>query len=165
MDNVHQNNLTNCKIYSFGLSDKNTEALISIGDCSATLHWVSNKTPAKKEVIKLKRLDSIVHKFNCKRIDFIKLDIDGHEPAFLDGAINTINKFNPTILLEVSHINYLDYGVTAWDFYESLIKKGFKIYSVKSLKQFKTKRDFLIECGNFAYSSNIIIKKSQIMMS
>ncbi len=99
---------------------------------------------------------------NIKKLDFIKVDVDGHEPFFLHRAISTIEKYDPAILLEVSHENYLEAGFTAWEFYAYLKENGFHIYSEINLLEFHSKADFLKECGNFAYSANIIISKSDI---
>jgi FkbM family methyltransferase len=49
--------------------------------------------------IKLQTLDSFIDNFN--RIDFIKVDIEGAEYEFLEGAVNTIKKFRPIIQIEL----------------------------------------------------------------
>lgn len=36
------------------------------------------------------------------RIDFIKIDAEGWEPLILDGAVETINRFRPAMLIEVN---------------------------------------------------------------
>jgi FkbM family methyltransferase len=162
LQNIAINGLNNCQVYDFGLSNHETELEISVGECSATLHWVNDQPPSKTVMIKLKILDNIISSLNLEKIDLIKVDIDGHEPAFLEGALATIEKYKPVIILEVSHEHYLDYGITAWEFYTFLKDKGFFIYSETDLVEFKTKREFLYKCGNFTHSANIIISKKQI---
>ena len=49
--------------------------------------------------VKLRTLDSFLDEFY--RIDFIKVDIEGAEYEFLEGAINTIRKFRPIIQIEL----------------------------------------------------------------
>ncbi|GBG57998.1 methyltransferase [Sporomusaceae bacterium FL31] len=160
--NIKANNIKNCTIMDFGLSKNNDECEISIGQSSATMHWVDDSSPLKTEKIVLKKLDEIAEKLGVNRIDFIKIDVDGHEPAFFEGAWRSIEKFKPIIMLEVNHANYLDYGVTAWDFYDLLKKHKFFIYSEENLTEIKSKNQFLILCGNFSYSANIIISKENI---
>jgi len=46
--------------------------------------------------ILVKSLDS----FNFKNVDFIKIDTEGYEPLVLLGALVTIKKFKPVIMLE-----------------------------------------------------------------
>lgn len=45
-------------------------------------------------------LDDVVHSLKLERVDFIKLDVDGHEPEVLCGAAMTLTRFRPTVLLE-----------------------------------------------------------------
>ena len=161
-ENMLVNNITNCTLLDYGLSSSNIEADIAIGECSATLHWVCDNRPSGVERVKLKRLDDVEPTLGIKKLDFIKIDVDGHEPAFLQGAWNTLNKYDPIILLEVNHENYLEGGVTAWDFYDLLLSKGYFIYSENGLKKFESKRQFLQECGNFSYSANIIISRNEL---
>jgi len=47
-------------------------------------------------------LDEWVKSRNLTRIDFIKIDVDGHEPAVFQGARDTLARFKPTILLEMA---------------------------------------------------------------
>jgi FkbM family methyltransferase len=47
-------------------------------------------------------LDSLVGECGLRRIEFIKLDIDGYECGMLRGAQETLRAFRPIILLELS---------------------------------------------------------------
>lgn len=160
--NLEANNVSNVKIIKAGLSDKNQNLEIHIEGSTATFHNPKNITPATKEIVQLTTLDEFIENHPLKKIDFIKVDIDGHEPIFLKGAWKTLEKYNPIIILEVSHLHYLQAGFNVWDFYDMLKKKNYKIYYEKNLSEIITKEDFLIKCGNFSYSANIIISKKDI---
>lgn len=157
--NITQNEAANCIIKNFGLSNKSTNAEISIGTCSATMHWASDSDPCEKETIKLCVLDEIFPTLGVDKVDFIKIDVDGHESKFFGGAWKTLDKFDPAIILEVNQENYLDANCMVWDFYDDLKKRGYHIYRESDGSEFKTKRDFLIACANFAYSANVIISR------
>ena len=161
---VEINNLTNVQLYDFGISDNNSESEISIGEHSATIHWLKDSErnggiPISVEQIILKRLDDIISSMNIDKLDFIKIDVDGHEPAFLDGAWETLNKYKPTILMEIDHQHYRKAGYLAWDFYNNLREKGYHIYSEKDMSEYLTEDSFLFECGNFNAGANIILKQ------
>lgn len=151
------NQINNLEIYSIGLSDQ-TYSKISYSDgITASLHWTQLTKPKSSQVIKLTTLDQFVLKHHLNRLDFLKIDVDGHEPAILKGGLNSIKKFKPTILLEVSHPHYLHYGITAWDFYKFLKKHRFNIYDEKYFNSIDSLDQFLRLCGNFDRSANILI--------
>lgn len=47
-------------------------------------------------------LDNYVDKHQINQIDLIKVDIDGYEYEFLEGAVNTLERFDPFIVLELN---------------------------------------------------------------
>lgn len=160
--NLEVNNIRNAEIFKIGLSNKDQILEIQIGDSSATLHSPGNRALDAQEFVNLTSLDKFVEQHNIQKIDFIKIDIDGHEPLFFEGAWKTLDRLNPIILLEVNHLNYIEAGYTAWDFYDLLKNKNYLIYHEDRLIEIKSKEDFLIKCGNFAYSANIIISKKEL---
>jgi len=163
--NLLENKVKNCEVIGYGLSNKSGDTTISIGRDSATIHWIGDSELKAQESIKLQRLDDIIDSLDVTSLDLVKVDVDGHEPAFLDGAWETIDRFDPVIYIEVSHPHYLDYGITAWDFYDKVKSKGMRVYSEKRLKEFESKLHFLKECGNFSVSANIILSKRPVDFS
>jgi len=103
--NIKQNNLTDKIIpYSFGLSDKSEILKGGFIDFSikgnygfTVLDNLKKTNENDTDIIVLNTLDS----FNIQNVSFIKLDVEGSERKVLDGAINTIVKNTPTILVEI----------------------------------------------------------------
>ena len=158
--NVEANQLNNVEIIDFGLSNKAQDLEIDIGPSSATLHSPEGFDKViDKEKISLTTLDTFVRERALDRIDFIKIDIDGHEPLFFEGAWEALEKYAPIVIFEVSHLHYLEAGVAAWDFYDLVCSKGFKFYYEEDFTEIASREDFLRRCANFAYSSNVLIKK------
>ena len=124
----------------------------------------------KKKIIKIKtqKIDTILKN---KKIDdyflFIKLDIEGNELQAIEGAKNTIKKFNPIIIIELSsyilkknkNFDYLKFFLKEFDYniYDTkkkLVSLNNKIKLIKKLDaQHKT-------IGNYYLINNGI--KSQI---
>jgi len=103
--NIIQNNLGNKIIpYSVGLSDKSEILKGGFIDFSikgnygfTVLDNLKKTNENDTDIIVLNTLDS----FNIQNVSFIKLDVEGSERKVLDGAINTIVKNTPTILVEI----------------------------------------------------------------
>jgi FkbM family methyltransferase len=53
--------------------------------------------------VKINLLDDVFEEFNFDKLDFIKMDLEGYEIYALEGGIKTLNKFQPTVFLEMNH--------------------------------------------------------------
>jgi len=163
--NVEENGFKNISIHDYGLSDRETELEIYVNNSTASLHMDPSVGGTFSEAVHLFPLDGIAPKLGLGRLDFIKIDVDGHEPQFLRGAEETLMRFRPRILLEVNHTDYLAAGVTAWDFYDYVKGLGARIRNVDTNMFIETKGDFLKQCGNFgwqdamgvAFSRNVLL--------
>ena len=151
---LNENKCLNVELLPFGFSDKETNLEIKIDNATASMHMPEYDEYLKTESIKLIPLDQFAVEKDLKQLDFIKIDIDGHEPKFLDGAKETISKFQPDILLEINPLNYYLAGVTIWDFYDQIKGFGYNIYHEKNLEEISNKIDFLKRCGNFGWQGN-----------
>lgn len=82
-----------------------------------TLEDVVNMPQTKVSVaVDLRRLDDWVHEHDITRIDLIKVDIEGAEPQFLEGARETFQRFHPVVIMENFHPEQqdllMDWGYT-----------------------------------------------------
>lgn len=48
-------------------------------------------------------VDDFVTRYNIQKLNFIKADIEGAEPKMLNGAVNTLKRFTPTLALSIYH--------------------------------------------------------------
>ena len=86
------------------LGDKNENIKISI--CGSGSSFKHNFTGIEEEVT-VTTLDDYVERNNIK-VGLIKVDIEGFEQNFLKGAIQTIKKQKPILLISIYH-NYSDF--------------------------------------------------------
>ena len=163
--NLRANNFSDNNVYEIGLSNKTQTAEINRGLMSATLHWVGDVDPSGREHISLMPLDDFFNEQPApEKIDFIKVDIDGHEPLFFEGARNTLQQFDPVVLLEISHPHYLKAGIDTADFYDYLTGQGYSIYTEDSFRTLESKEDYINLCVHFTHSVNVIISKKPLKL-
>ena len=108
----------NCKVYDVALSDRTGEGNIRIPQISGrkrfSLATISSENRFSGygsvehefvETVKLSTLDKILssEEFNGVAVNFIKMDVEGHEYAVLKGAFRTISTHKPAILLETEY--------------------------------------------------------------
>jgi FkbM family methyltransferase len=94
------NKLKNIKIINGVISDENKKVILDltngVGSASITRDF------GKKKVLKVvsTTIDDLVKSCGLKKINFIKMDIEGCEFSALKGAKKTLKKFKPIICLE-----------------------------------------------------------------
>lgn len=143
------------RVFPFGLSDRDSRLPISIGDSSATLHPVEGGQVEEVEQILLRPLDSLAAAEGIEGVDLVKVDIDGHEPAFLAGATQLLRRDWPVLLLECSQANLDAAGSDARLFKEQVEELGYDLYSDVDGRRYTSRTRFLVECANYTHSANV----------
>ena len=104
--NIEENNLTNVKIFNYGLSNENQQVdfyFFPQGSVLASQKNLIDCRKSKKIKCNVKMLDSFATEEQLNSLDFLKCDVEGSELAVLQGGEKTIAKFSPIILIELFH--------------------------------------------------------------
>ena len=80
-------------------NEKTSLLFDKIGSGSGTLDIKANSTTEKVTV----NADTIDHMLNGQRVSFIKMDIEGAEYKALLGAVNTIQRWKPVLMISAYH--------------------------------------------------------------
>jgi FkbM family methyltransferase len=83
---------------------------------------VTRFTSPRSVPVEVRTLDSL----NLPRVDFIKIDTEGCEPAVLRGATETIKRCRPSMLLEYCDENLRQCGSSIWELNTTLMALGYK---------------------------------------
>jgi FkbM family methyltransferase len=82
--------------------------------------------------VELDTLDNFCDNEGVKRIDFIKLDIQGAEPLFLKGAMKSISRFKPIVAFEISPEDLANCGHSMADLTCNFLQLGYTIRRLNS---------------------------------
>ncbi len=67
--------------------------------------FVMDRSSSRTNKLPLTTIDKMVRELGLKRIDFIKMDIEGSEREALTGAIETIRKHRPRMAISSYHLS------------------------------------------------------------
>ncbi len=92
-------------------------------------HPYHGGTQASTEGAEFLTLDLLVERLGIKRLDFIKLDVDGFECKILRGAPATLRKFRPAIILELCPYVQSENGDALDELLRLLKAAGYQLYT------------------------------------
>jgi FkbM family methyltransferase len=118
-------------------------------------HSIHNVALDKKEMISLIRLEEYIEKNHIDKIDFMKIDIEGHEISAFIGMGKYLNSdFIKVIQFEYGGVN-VDSKTTLRDSYKVLESAGFII--CKIMKRGIEVRPYKIQMENYQYANYVAI--------
>lgn len=121
------------KLYNYALSDNCGEEKFlippKVSSGTGKILIANEDNDSKYISVKTKKLDNFIDEYNNVNILFI--DVEGHEPYVLRGAIETLKKYNPIVVIEASPKLLLKYAHLKLDyiykFFEDLNYEVLKI--------------------------------------
>ncbi|MFZ0492568.1 MAG: FkbM family methyltransferase [Acidimicrobiia bacterium] len=78
-------------------------------------------------IIQLTTLDQFVIDASVERIDFLKADVEGAELSLLEGGKESIERWRPTVLLEIEDRHLGRYGQRASEVVEFMTDRGYRM--------------------------------------
>ena len=102
--------------------------------------YVENKNIIERK-IQVKRLDEYIEEKAIKNIDLIKIDVETHEPEVLEGLGVLLEKYQPSMLIEILND---DIATTVQELIKNIDYLYFNIDEINNPKQVQslTKSDF-----------------------
>jgi len=138
--NVYNNGISNVQIMAKGLYHSEgsfdifqDDSIFHDGSIHSGLNTLfqTNNRKTICERIEVTTLDIFVRNENIKKVDLVKIDVEGSELAVLKGARLTLEKFSPYLIVEIQNEMALAAGYQASDILEFLEKLGYKFFSIR----------------------------------
>ena len=136
--NIELNKLDSIIPFNFGLSNTKGELPIFTSTNTKLHHGnhegLSTLYPTEErniieDTVQLEVFDTLFFE-SLKRLDFIKIDIEGAELFALQGMKKTIDKFKPEILIEINDETFHSAGYSSMDLISFLAEFGYKPYKI-----------------------------------
>jgi FkbM family methyltransferase len=109
------------------------------------------------EEIKVTTLDNYCEMNNITRIDFLKIDVEGHEYAVLQGALGMINKKSIHAIQFEYGQTYVEARTYLKDIYNLFEKKDYTIY--KLYPDGPREMTYTYDLENMRYANYLILEK------
>ena len=143
--NIYKNKNFKNRIFPFNLGFSDSRKNIKLGIPNSKQHprYDPKKNSinvglfsiygSKKSTVNAKfvTLDDFVKSKKIQKLDFIKIDVEGHEYNVLKGAIKTIKKFKPIIIFEFNDLTRALSTYSVSDYFSIIKKMNYKIYGLK----------------------------------
>jgi FkbM family methyltransferase len=140
--NLNSRLKSNIKVYNYAASDQNKKGFLDIDISNISGSGLSNNIINFKSNTKCKKLDSLFK--NEKKIQLIKIDVEGKELEVLLGAKNILLNNMPIILFEHNLQNFDEKGNSKCISYLSTM--GYKTYAtISHIPSVSVKNSFVIK--------------------
>lgn len=87
-------------------------------------------------------LDELVSRLNIPRVDLIKLDVDGNEIKVLRGCKETIRRYHPKVIAEISPYTVEENGYDMEEFWSVFRANGYRMRTFDSTKEIPLETDY-----------------------
>jgi FkbM family methyltransferase len=105
---IKANGLRNVTALNIALSDFDGVAHLYIKRGTAISSLVEGDNSFKIIDVPAKRLDTVMEELGINKVDIIKIDVEGAEFHVIKGAVNTIKKYKPVLIIEIRERNLYD---------------------------------------------------------
>ncbi|HEY2786478.1 MAG TPA: FkbM family methyltransferase [Fimbriiglobus sp.] len=134
---VERNRLTDIvRVHRLALSDRAGTVAIHVADEGqpnqgmGSLVFADHVKVRNEIPIEAITLDEFVKRESIDRIDFIKIDIQGAEPLFFRGGSESLSRFKPDLLVEVSPIELSGCGSSSRDLICQISDLGYELFEM-----------------------------------
>ncbi len=111
--------------------------------------------PVRTEV---RTVDGLCREVGLERVDFIKADVEGAEPAVLSGARHTLLRDRPALLLEIEDRHLAKYGVSAAELVRRLTALEYAMYRWQDGGWVQV-AEVTEDCRNYLFSARALARQ------
>jgi len=125
------NRITSVTPHNLGLGNQPAKLYLCVDPENSGASYLTTTPPsagAPAAVVEVVTLDAFVRQQALSKIDFVKVDVEGFECFFLDGAAETLKRFAPAIMIECHPGTLARNQQTPASLYERLRNLGYRYF-------------------------------------
>ena len=145
--NISINDSSNLHVFNLGVSDRKENVKLYRVDSNNTgMNRILNETEAERfqdfTTIETDTLDNVMTENNIKRVDVVKIDIEGYEMHALRGASQLLRTYRPKLFIEIGYTRLINNGASPNEMIGYLEGFGYKIFHAETDEQISADYDF-----------------------
>lgn len=137
--NVQRNALEQVSLFPCALADSDAECKFAlsrqIGWSSRFPNELARPTVISTVSVRTRRLDDVIAELGLQplndRLSLIKIDAEGSEPLVLQGALQTLQRFRPTIHIEINRASLRAGGFTSGSIEDLLRSLNYDLFTLR----------------------------------
>jgi FkbM family methyltransferase len=160
LEHKELNGFGNLHAHQVAVSDRSGEVEFRVPPASANyVGWIVGEGERPDESVRLTvrsvSLDAFVSENDIRQVDFIKIDTEGAEVNVLRGAVDTVERFRPAMMIELFPDGLSRYGRTPDELSRLIHDWGYTTYRATrtGLKRFDDFASVDMYCNVFCFPS------------
>lgn len=142
--NVEQNNYSNVELHNLGCSDQPANGQnMRWQESNEGASYICDKPGRNNVKVNLVPLDSFLP--DLSDVDFVKIDVEGHEISALKGMIGMLKRNKPILQIEAVDSLLSRFGNDSRDIYDLLVSLGYNVITTNDSIRITTREGCLRE--------------------
>lgn len=135
-NNVERNHISNVRALAMALGSIDSQAVLHVamnehaGQNTFGAFAYEGVKHVHDELVTVRSLDSFVQEARLTRLDLMKIDVEGAEPALIAGASESLRRFRPVLLFEVSDASLRHSASSAHELLQTIASLGYILYVI-----------------------------------
>lgn len=145
MRNLELNDFHNIIPNNLGLGHQAGEYIMAtVAEGNQGMNRIVTKTGENHDLVQVQigTLDSYVEEHQLNEVSLIKIDVEGFEFEVLKGGVQTLEKFRPTLFIELDDNNLVEQGSSAVELIQFLEKNSYAIVDAERNEKINSKFQF-----------------------
>jgi len=105
---IEANGLANVQVIETAVSGKAGHGLMTSSENSELNALIASGDAGSGVPVVITTLDDLLREFSWPRVDFIKIDVEGHETGVIDGGRRFFETYSPLVMFEIKASNKVD---------------------------------------------------------